>query len=48
MRLSWDQHDWDSLKLAFNTNGTTGTGEAVFGASAEEKHYYSIEMTKQP
>lgn len=47
MRLSWDQHDWDSLTLQMDDDHRAGTGMAVFGASATEKHYYSIELKRR-
>ena len=46
MRLSWDQHDWDSLSLDLSEDGWTGKGKAIFGASDTEKHYYSIVLTR--
>ena len=46
MRLSWDQHDWDSLSLDLSEDGWTGKGKAIFGASDTEKHYYSIALKR--
>jgi uncharacterized protein YceK len=47
MRLSWDPHDWESLKLQLDESLNSGTGSAVFGASETEKHYYTIELKRR-
>lgn len=47
MRLSWDQHDWESLKLHLDESLNSGTGSAVFGASETEKHHYTIELKRR-
>ena len=47
MRLSWDNHDWEELTLAFNESRTRATGRAVFCANPEERHYYKVELRQQ-
>jgi hypothetical protein len=42
MRLSWDDHDWNSVSFWLNDVHSEGWGSAVFQASPDEQHLYSI------
>ncbi len=44
MRLSWDDHDWDSLMLSLSPDGASGSGTAIFRAAPDESHFYSINL----
>jgi multiple sugar transport system substrate-binding protein len=44
MRMSWDDHDWESLKLSLLPDGASGTGTAIYKAAPNEIHLYSINL----
>ncbi|MBN1268663.1 MAG: hypothetical protein JXB04_03675 [Kiritimatiellae bacterium] len=46
MRLGWDTHDWKSLRFTMSRDLNGGSGEAVFQASPEEQHRYSIRLKR--
>ncbi len=46
MRMSWDDHDWESLTLNLLPNGTSGTGTAIYKAATNEIHLYSINLLR--
>jgi hypothetical protein len=47
MRLSWDQHDWEELTLNLNEDAMEATGQAVFRASENERHYYNLVLRRE-
>lgn len=42
IRLSWDDHDWQSITLILAPDGQSGGGSAVFVEAPDSTHYYSI------